>query len=110
MQSIESEQAQLGRVTPGQSGANVKDRIRQHCFQPKTSLPVLFEPFIVAISFDSRKRHSKDMLFDHMGPLGNVKGRQPYGLTGSHKPLGVRRVRVGKVQRYQKACIGVRAQ
>lgn len=82
-------------MPPGQLGANVEDRFRHRNFRPQTSLPMLLETRMVMIGFTSRERSPKDMLFDGMSPLGNVKGRHPHDLTGSHKVLGFWSVRVG---------------
>ena len=95
MQGSEGPQTQLGSMLPGQLRANVKNRFRHGYFHPQTGFPVLLEPRVVMISFASRKRPTKDVLFDGMSPLDNVKGRHPHDLTRSHKVLGFCCVHVG---------------
>jgi hypothetical protein len=44
---------------------------------------------MVAIGFASRKRIPKNVLFDGMGPLGHMEGRQPHDRSESHTVLGL---------------------
>jgi hypothetical protein len=41
------------------------------------------------IRFGSGRRPPENLLFDSMGPLGHVKGRQPHDWTESHTVLGL---------------------
>ena len=65
---------------------------------------------MVLIGFTSRECPAKDVLFDRMGPLGDVKGGQRYDLTRCHKALSRRGVRVSQVKRDNEAGIWVGAQ
>jgi hypothetical protein len=76
-------------VTAGQLGANLKGRFRQSGFHPQAALPVLLKSLMVAIGFASRKRIPKNVLFDGMGPLGHMEGRQPHDRSESHTVLGL---------------------
>jgi hypothetical protein len=84
VQGIESPNAELSAVAAGQLGANVKNQFRHSNFHPQTAFPVLPESLVVFIGFTSREHPPKDVLFDGMGPLGNVKGRQPHDRARSH--------------------------
>lgn len=95
VQGVEGTQAKFGGVSSGKLGANVKDRFRHANFNPRSALTVLLKSLVVEIAFVSRKCPSKDVLFNGMSPLGNMKGSQPHDGAGSHALLCLPRVHVG---------------
>jgi len=77
MKSVESPNAQLCSVSPGQLGAMLKSLFWKSNFDPQPAVPVLLKALFEAVGFAPGDHFTKDVLFDSVSPLGDMQWRQP---------------------------------
>jgi len=110
VQAVQSAISQPSAVTARKLPAHVKRAFGEVNFGPYSAEAMLLKLVVQAVSLSSRHCHSKNMLFECVGPLCPMQRSEEQDWLGRYPSLCLERVNVRNVKGDHEARVGVNAQ